>query len=179
MIYIIGSLRNPEILALTNRLTREGHEVFSDWKCASENADDAWRDYEQGRGRSFTEALSGYAAQHVFAFDRTHLLRADTVVLAQPCGKSGHLELGWALGQGKKGYILLDGEPERWDVMYAFATKVVNNVEDLVEELDEDRNVQRLRAEGYSLIYDENGKMFDKSAMDYLRQVDESWAENE
>jgi hypothetical protein len=34
-------------------------------------------------------------------------------VLVMPCGRSAHLELGYAVGAGKKSIILLsDGEPE-------------------------------------------------------------------
>jgi hypothetical protein len=52
-----------------------------------------------------------------------------------PAGKSGHLELGYMLGQGKKGYIFFDKEPERWDVMYQFATGIFFNKEELIQEL--------------------------------------------
>jgi nucleoside 2-deoxyribosyltransferase len=48
-----------------------------------------------------------------------------------PAGKSGHLELGYMIGQGKPGYILLDAEHKRWDVMYKFATAVVPTMEEL------------------------------------------------
>jgi len=54
-------------------------------------------------------------------------------VLVLPAGKSGHLELGYMIGQGKPGYILLDGEPERFDVMYNFATGVFTNLSDLLK----------------------------------------------
>jgi hypothetical protein len=134
MIYLIGSLRNPTIPDIAQQLRTAGHEVFDDWYAAGPEADDKWRDYEKGRGHSYIEALSGLAAKHVFDFDRFHLGRASDVVLALPCGKSGHLELGWALGQGKRGYVLLDS-PERWDVMYKFATGVYDKLEDLIEVL--------------------------------------------
>jgi hypothetical protein len=57
----------------------------------------------------------------VYAFDHAHLTRCEGAVLVLPAGKSAHLELGWMLGRGKKGYVLFDKEPERWDVMYQFA----------------------------------------------------------
>lgn len=134
IIYLIGSLRNPKIPGIANRIEAAGFEVFAEWFAAGFEADDKWRDYEKARGRSYLEALDGYAAGHVFEFDYEHLDRADVVVLAAPAGKSGHLEFGWALGKGKKGYYLLD-DPDRWDVMLKFATKVVPNLEDLVKEL--------------------------------------------
>jgi hypothetical protein len=134
MIYLIGSLRNPEIPNIANKLREAGHDVFDDWYAAGPEADDSWRDYERDRGRNYLEALHGLAAGHVFEFDRLHLERADCVVLALPAGKSGHLELGWSLGRGKRGYILLDS-PDRWDVMYQFADGVHESVDDLIKEL--------------------------------------------
>lgn len=39
------------------------------------------------------------------------------------------------LGQGKKGYILFDKEPEKWDIMYQFATGIFFEKDELIEEL--------------------------------------------
>ena len=78
--------------------------------------------------------MSGHAANHVFHFDLKHLDDSDVAVLFLPAGKSGHLELGYVLGKGKRGYILLDN-PERWDVMYKFAHGVLHSFEELEEEL--------------------------------------------
>ena len=134
MIYLIGSLRNPQIPEIANTLRSAGHDVFDDWFSAGHEADDKWRDYEKVRGRSYIEALKGLSAEHVFQFDLKHLQRADTAVLVYPAGKSAHLELGWALGQGKRGFILLDN-PDRWDVMLKFATGVCGNIVDLMKAL--------------------------------------------
>lgn len=133
IIYLIGSLRNPAIPSIADQLRFTGHEVFDDWHAAGPEADDYWRDYEIQRGHSFIQALDGYAAGHVFEFDKYHLNRADVAVLVLPAGKSGHLELGYAIGLGKPGYILLDNNPERYDVMYRFATKVVPSIEELIQ----------------------------------------------
>lgn len=119
MIYLIGSLRNPAIPLLGNKLRVQGHEVFDDWHGAGNEADDKWREYEQLRGRTYKDALSGYAAKHVFAFDYTHLNRCDSAILVLPAGRSGHLELGYVAGLGKKTYVLMD-DPDRWDIMFQF-----------------------------------------------------------
>jgi len=134
-VYLIGSLRNPAILELGNQLREEGFEVFNDWIAAGPEADDYWQKYEQNRGRTYSEALAGYAAQHVYHFDKFHLDRCDAGVLVLPAGKSGHLEFGYMIGKGKPGFILLDKEPERFDVMYNFATAVCSNQEELVKGL--------------------------------------------
>lgn len=136
MIYLIGSLRNPEIPKIAAQLREStGQEVFDDWFAAGPEADDYWRTYEQGKGHTLPEALQGHAARNVFEFDKRNLERADTVVLVLPAGRSGHLELGWSLGRGKRGFILLDADPDRYDVMYGFADGVFNSMEDLIDEL--------------------------------------------
>lgn len=140
-IYLIGSLRNKEVPAVAARLRKEGHDVFASWFAAGEFADDAWKEYEKGRGLTFPEALKDFAAQHVYKFDKTHLDRCDIVILLLPAGKSGHLELGYSIGKGKKGYILLEqGDDPRWDVMYNFAEGVFYTIEDLIRELAKPAN---------------------------------------
>lgn len=134
-LYLIGSLRNLRIPQIGKDLRNAGHVVFDDWYAAGERADDAWQAYEQARGHSFSDALQGFAAQHVFNFDYEHLFSCDVVILVTPAGKSGHLELGWALGRGKKGYVLLDAPVERWDVMYAFTHGVHDSVATLIKDL--------------------------------------------
>jgi hypothetical protein len=136
VIYLIGSLRNPRIPEVAADLRAAGLDVFDDWYSAGPEADDSWQEYEQQRGRSFSEALDGAHARNVFDFDRFHLGIADAVVLVAPAGKSAHLELGWSLGRGKPGYVLLDGEPDRYDVMYRFATGVFTSVKDLIDALE-------------------------------------------
>ncbi len=138
MIYLVGSLRNERIPIIDNRLTAEGFEVFSDWYSPGPKADDHWKDYEKARGKTYLQALDGWAAKHIFEFDLYHLKRADTAVLVAPAGRSGHLELGWALGQGKKGYILLESELDRWDIMLKFATGIFTRIEDLIYALKKD-----------------------------------------
>jgi hypothetical protein len=135
VVYLIGSLRNPEINKLAAKIRELGYEVFDDWTAAGPTADDCWRDYEKQRGHTYVEALQGYAAKHVFSLDKAHLDRSDIVVMLMPAGKSGHLELGYALGKGKRGYVLFDQEPERFDVMYQFATGVFLEESKLLAEL--------------------------------------------
>jgi nucleoside 2-deoxyribosyltransferase len=136
-IYLIGSLRNSKVPIMAELLRDQGYEVFDDWYSPGPETDEKWQEYEKARGRTFIEALAGYHAQDVFHFDKTHLDQADVAVLLLPAGKSCHLELGYMIGQGKPAYIVLDTEPDRFDVMYAFATEVVNNVDTLLEVLDE------------------------------------------
>jgi nucleoside 2-deoxyribosyltransferase len=136
MIYLIGSLRNPEVPNIANNLRAAGFEVFDDWYAAGPEADDYWKQYEEFRGRTYMEALAGAAAKNVFEFDRRNIESSDSVILVLPAGKSGHLELGWAIGRGKRGYILLDS-PDRWDVMYQFASLVTDDLNQIIADLNE------------------------------------------
>jgi hypothetical protein len=140
IVYLIGSLRNARVLKLGNDIRKLGFEVFDDWHAVAPDADDWWRRYELQRQRNYAEALKGWAAQHIFHFDLTHLTRSDIGVLMLPAGKSGHLELGFLLGQGKNGFILLDKAYKRWDVMYNFATDVFVSKRDLFNALRKLRN---------------------------------------
>lgn len=133
VVYLIGALKNPAIPDITNTIENLGYEVFSDWWAASEDADDWLRDYYKSRGFGYRDTIRSYAAQHIFSFDKHHLDRADIGLMVMPCGKSGHLELGYMIGQGKRGYILFDQTPERVDIMYNFATDIFFNFEDLAK----------------------------------------------
>jgi len=139
VIYLIGSLRNPQIPEIAKDIRQLGYDVFDDWFAAGPTADDSWQEYEKSKGVSYDQALESYAAKHVFSFDLHHLNRADACVLVLPAGKSGHLELGYMRGSGKRCYVLFDKEPERWDVMYQFADGgVFFDINKLKEKLDED-----------------------------------------
>lgn len=134
-IYLIGSLRNDAVPRVAEVLRIAGWDVFDDWYSAGPEADDYWQRYETNRGHTYREALRGYAADHVFKFDRTHLDRCDVGLLILPAGKSGHLELGYMIGRGKPGYILLDKTPDRFDVMYRFATDVFSSTPEMLARL--------------------------------------------
>ena len=100
VIYLIGSLRNPEVNRLAAAMRTLGFEVFDDWTAAGPTADDSWRDYEKQRGHSYVEALQGYAARHVFAFDMHHLIRCDLAVCS--CQQANLVTLNWATYWGRE-----------------------------------------------------------------------------
>lgn len=132
MIYLIGSMRNPKVPILANELRKAGFDIFDDWYSPGKNADDEWQAYEQARGRTFREALEGEHAWDVFEFDRSHLDSCDKAVLVAPAGKSAHIELGYIIGSGKPAYVYMEHEPERFDIMYRFATGVCISIPELI-----------------------------------------------
>lgn len=134
LVYVIGSLRNPKIPEIARTLeAATDFDVFASWFAAGPEADDHWKAYEQAMGHDYVAALRQPAAVHVYGFDRKFLERASAVVLVLPAGKSGHMELGWSIGRGVPGFILLDGEDVRWDVMYQFANGVSSSVGEVAD----------------------------------------------
>lgn len=133
-LYIIGSLRNREVIQVGNKLRENGIEGFDDWISPGEEADDKWKEYSEARGQNYIEALNSWAARHVFEFDKHHLDRCDGAILVCPAGKSCHLEFGYVIGTGKPGFVLLD-TPDRWDVMYQFATGLYISEDKMIEDI--------------------------------------------
>lgn len=138
-LYLIGSLRNKAVPELAARV-RENHvniEVFDDWYSAGPEADDYWKTYEQAKhgtdSQAYVTALNGYAAEHVFQFDKHHLDTATHALLVLPAGKSGHMEITYAAyGAGCNTAILLEeGADPRWDVMYKFIPNILTSFDDV------------------------------------------------
>ncbi len=70
-------------------------------------------------------AIEGYRA------DYDAMMRADTFVMVLPCGKSAHLELGWAVGMGKRTAILLE-DPVEPELMYKMVDYMAPSLFDLL-----------------------------------------------
>jgi nucleoside 2-deoxyribosyltransferase len=134
-IYLIGSLRNPSIEGIAKQLRAAGFDVFDDWYAIGPEADDHWKTYEQNRGRNFKQALDGQVCTNAFNFDKRNIDASDIGVMVMPAGKSGHTELGYMAGKGKRTYVLLEPDVDRWDIMYKFFTGVEYDVESLIKTL--------------------------------------------
>jgi len=66
--------------------------------------------------------------------DYSAMCKADTFVMVLPCGKSAHLELGWAIGAGKRTAILLE-DPVEPELMYRGADHLSPDLMDLLSWL--------------------------------------------
>lgn len=72
-----------------------------------------------------------------FESDFGAMQRADAFVLVLPCGKSAHLELGWAAGAGKRTAILLE-DPVEPELMYRMVDLMTTSVDEIVAWLGGD-----------------------------------------
>ena len=134
MIYVAGSLRNPKMPEVRDFLQKHipEHRIFMDWYAAGPEADDHWKTYYQDLGMTYKEALAAPASVNVYNFDKRHIDMSEFMVLVLPAGKSGHMELGYQIGRGKHGIILLEEGVDRWDVMYQFADLVTYDPDEVV-----------------------------------------------
>lgn len=80
---------------------------------------------------SYLRSIEHPVAIRGFELDFEAMERADTFVLVLPCGRSAHLELGWAVGAGKQTAILLD-DPVTPELMYRMVDFVAPSLFDLL-----------------------------------------------
>jgi len=139
LVYLVSSLKNKQVVEVANALEANGITPFTDWQCPGPDADDFLRDHYAARGKTFQDAMASAAVECIWQFDKMWLDRSDVCVMVMPCGKSGHLELGYAIGRGKPSYILYDSVPERIDVMHRYAHGLFFSVEELIKELKNER----------------------------------------
>lgn len=80
----------------------------------------------------YLQGLVHPRAEEGFAADFAAMEKADTFVLVLPCGRSAHLELGWAVGAGKRTAILLDGPNVQPELMYKMVDYIAPSMFDLL-----------------------------------------------
>jgi len=136
-IYVASSWRNQTQPNVVKVLREEGHQVY-DFKNPSHGKTGfSWRDidedWENWTVQQYRQILNHPIAEAGFKSDFDAMKWADTFVLVLPCGRSAHLELGWACGQEKETLILLDQmEPE---LMVKMVDRICISLEEIVNYL--------------------------------------------
>lgn len=138
-IYLASSWRNEGQPLVVRMLRNEGHEVYDFRNPVAGNdgfhwssVDGGWKQWTPERYRT---ALSHPIAEEGFRCDFEAMKWADAFVLLMPCGRSAHLELGWAIGAGKKTAILLADEQEP-ELMYKLADAICLDIGELFDWLE-------------------------------------------
>lgn len=130
-IYVASSWRNKQQQELVRLLREDGHDVydFRNQESAFSWSQIAswWRNWT---ARDFIEALSHPLARRGYASDMRALTDCNLCILLLPCGRSAHLELGFASGRGTKTAILMDNgyEPE---LTYLMADYICTTTDEL------------------------------------------------
>ena len=118
-IYLASSWRNTSQPEVLRALRDAGHEVY-DFRNPPGGEWDS-------RGPWWTKAPSSDLKEAerlkamAFAIDYEYMEWAEVFVLLLPCGKSAHLEAGWATGRGKRVLILNPNLNHENELMYRLA----------------------------------------------------------
>ena len=135
-IYVASSWRNTSQPDVVTTLRRVGHEVYDFRNPVPDHAfhwSEIDPDWQRWNPVTFREALEHPIARAGYASDMAALESADAVILILPCGRSAHLELGYAVGRGQHTAILLgDSEPE---LMYRMADCLAISIEEVIDWL--------------------------------------------
>lgn len=151
-VYVASSWRNPMQPAVCSILTAAGIPHY-DFRNPGAGTGFSWREVKsdyagprigtdgiRAKGSDW-EAVDEYLrmldhprSREGFKSDFDAMQRADTFVMVLPCGKSAHLELGWAIGAGKRTAILLE-DPVEPELMYLCADYLAPSVMDLLSWL--------------------------------------------
>ena len=150
-IYVASSWRNEHQPEVVRMLRGVGHEVFDfrnpkkgvkgfSWSEVSDKHPNDWTTKE------FLDALDHDRAIEAFNIDFKALESADLVVLVLPCGRSSHLEAGFAKGRRRTLVVFIPPkESVTPELMYSLADYVVHDMARLVEVVQEQANGRRRR----------------------------------
>jgi nucleoside 2-deoxyribosyltransferase len=124
-IYVASSWKNVEQIAVVRALQACGHEVYDFRHPAPGNTGFSWSEmdplWRQWTPDDYRKALQHPIAMKAYAFDVGALQSCDVCVLVLPSGRSASWEFGYAMGRGKRGYVL-QMEKDEPELMYSEAT---------------------------------------------------------
>ncbi|GAB2762885.1 hypothetical protein [Nocardioides pakistanensis] len=133
-VYVASSWRNALQPATCAMLRAHGIDYYDFRNPAPGVLGFSWSeidpDWQSWTAEQYIAALNHPVAVEGYRRDFEAMQRADTFVLVLPCGRSAHLELGWAVGAGKRTAILTHNgeEPE-------LMAKMVDLITDSHDEL--------------------------------------------
>ena len=119
-VYVASSWRNPAQQEVVRALRHDGHDVYDFKNPVPGDVGFSWRgvtdvSLERWDAEHFSrQVLDHPVAARGFGYDMDALSACSACVLLLPCGRSAHLELGYAVGQGRLTIVLMPklDEPE-------------------------------------------------------------------
>lgn len=139
-VYVASSWRNTVQPEVVKELRKYGHDVYDFRNPAPGDTGFGWRQCAEEAQlrdpkRFRDEVLTHPAAQKGFKNDMDALRSAQATVLVLPCGRSAHLELGYATGAGQKTIVLLDDPMSEPELMYLMNTAICTTLDGVVKML--------------------------------------------
>ena len=132
-LYLASSWKNTNYENVKNAIEKLERFYIYDFRKQNTAFDWHWIDanWEKWTNKQFISALDNHYAKDAFNDDFSHLRDCDICVLITPCGKSSHLELGYAAGLGKETYVLLMDD-QRPELSYKMASYIVTSLDELL-----------------------------------------------
>ena len=142
-IYVASSWRNTRQQDVVMALRDLGHSVYDFRNPAPGDTGFGWRqcaEPEQLRDptKFRDEVLTHPVARAGFEKDMSALRAAHATVLVLPCGRSAHLELGWATGHGQRTIVLLDDPMSEPELMYLMNTTICASLDEVLLAMPRD-----------------------------------------
>jgi hypothetical protein len=139
-VYVASSWRNERQLLIVETLRAAGHQVYDFKNPAPGNTGFSWKQVSDKPPAEWTvadykAALDHPISAHGFMCDFRAMRWADTFVLVLPCGRSAHLELGWATGAGKR-TVILTRDSEEPELMALLADHIVGTVHEMLTAVE-------------------------------------------
>jgi hypothetical protein len=140
-IYLASSWRNTAQPSVLKILREAGHEIY-DFRNPPNGPENGFRwsdidpNWQSWTSEEYRVALRTPLAQQGFNSDFDGMKWADVGVLLLPCGRSGHLELGWMAGAGKR-TIILTRDGEEPELMALLATEICGSVNEVIKTLQQ------------------------------------------
>lgn len=139
-VYVASSWRNPIHVAVCAALKASGIDHYDFRNPAPGVTGFSWREVggkalsgqrQEEDVDTYLKMINHPVAVMGYRRDFEAMEKADAFVLVLPCGRSAHLELGWAVGAGKKTAILLE-DPLEPELMYRMVDYLAPSLFDLL-----------------------------------------------
>lgn len=134
-VYVASSWRNQDQAEVVKLCRDLGFETY-DFKNPPNGTGFSWRevanpgrDWKEWNQQEYLEALQHPRAVEGFNSDMDALKSCDICILVFPAGVSAALEFGWAVGAGKRTFIV--GMPREADLMVKMSDGYCADLEEL------------------------------------------------
>jgi len=141
LIYVASSWRNRIQPEIVKALSEAGHNVYDFRNPAPGQHGFSWSevnpDWLQWSPEEFVNDLyAGHPAiKRGFKYDLDALNSCEVCVCVLPCGRSAHLEAGYAAGQGKRVIFYLSPDKFEPELMYLLGDGCVTCLRQLLDSL--------------------------------------------
>jgi hypothetical protein len=140
-IYVASSWRNLRQPGVVRALREAGHQVYDFRNPAPGQRGFSWSEIDPAWQRwtpsQFRTALQHPAAERGLRLDMAALTNAEATVMVLPCGRSAHLELGYAVAAGQRTFVLCDSTLDEPELMYSICTRICFDIAEVIQELRE------------------------------------------